>query len=222
MDVYTTEEQQVEAIRKWWRDNKWSIIGGVLLGVALIVGGRTWLDNRKSFAETGATLYQSMMQQIAESKFQEASQNGNLLLAEFANTPYAALGALGMARIKLEEGDATAAISHLRWVLDNSDQAPLVHEARLRTGKLLLDQGKAAEALALLEGVKSDGFESGYEQLKGDIQVALNNPVAAAEAYQKALTTLTAGSTAQRIVQMKLDDLGVGAQDVMANSGKDS
>ena len=42
MDVYNTEEEQVEAIKKWWNENGKSIITGIIIGVIAIFGWRSY------------------------------------------------------------------------------------------------------------------------------------------------------------------------------------
>jgi len=208
VDVYTTEEQQVEAIKKWWRENRWSLIGGVGLGIAIILGGRMWLENRNTFNETASAVFQTMNLQLAQGQLEQASENASRLLGDFSNTPYAALGALGMAKIKLEEGDSDAALAQLRWVLDNAKDEIVVHEARLRSSRLLLDQGKPDEAMAMLDNVEPGTFVVDYEQLKGDIHKAKGNITEARSAYSRALAELAPGSFSHQLLQMKLDELG--------------
>lgn len=208
MEVYTTEEQQVEAIKKWWHDNKWSIIGGVAIGIAVLWGGRTWLDSQRAYGEAASAAYQVMMSRIEGGATEEAAQVGAQILGQFADTPYAALASLGMAKIKHDGGDLVAAKSHLRWALDNSKQATVQHEARLRLARILLSEGNGSEALSLLNGVAADSFEAAYEELRGDIHVAGGNTEAARTAFRHALDLLEPTAPAHQLVQMKLDDLG--------------
>ena len=38
MSSYLSEEEQVEALKKWWKDNGTSVIAGVVLGFGIIFG----------------------------------------------------------------------------------------------------------------------------------------------------------------------------------------
>lgn len=208
MDAYTTEEQQVEAIKKWWRENKWSLIGGVAIGAGALWGGRLWLDNQNAVTEAASTEYQMMLQQVSRDQDTQAAEHAAQLLGQYADTPYAALAALAMARVKLEAGDVAAASSHLRWALDNTEQEPVRHEARLRLARLLLAQDKGSEALTLLNTVESGVYEADYEQLKGDIQLAAGQSGVARTAYTRALAAMEPTAPGRPLLQMKLDDLG--------------
>lgn len=208
MDIHTTEEQQIEAIKKWWHENKWSLIGGVVIGIAVLLGGRAWLDNKNSYTEAASTVYQVMIQELTQGKFTEANENGKQLLSEFSDTPYAELASLGMAKIKLEEGDLIAAESHLRWALANATQEPVAHEARLRLARVLLAENKLEDARNLLEEVEHGTYASTYEAGLGDIHIAAGRLDMAREAYTRALMELNPGTSGRKLLQMKLDNLG--------------
>ncbi len=45
MDVYRTDEEQVEALRKWWLENGKSVIAGIVIGFSAIFGWRAWQDH---------------------------------------------------------------------------------------------------------------------------------------------------------------------------------
>lgn len=208
METYTTEEQQVEAIKKWWTENKWSVIGGVVIGISALWGGRTWLDGQASYAEAASATYQMMLEQISRGNNEDAATQGAQLLGQFSDTPYSSLAALSMAKIKLDAGDAAAASSHLRWALDNTKEDAVKHEARLRLAKLLLADTKYDDALALLGGVEATVYTARYEQLKGDIHLAEGQRDSARTAYNRALTAMAPTDRGRELLQMKLDNLG--------------
>lgn len=222
MEVYTTEEQQVEAIKKWWRENRWSIIGGVAIGIAAILGWRGWQESQQAYSESASLVYENMMLQLQLGNQDKAADSGSQLLGEFSDTPYADLAALAMARINLEKGDLAAAESQLRWILDNSSQQPALHEARLRLGALLLAAGRHDDALGLMEGIDFENYASAYHGLRGDIYVAQNNIKAARQAYSQALSEINPGSPSRQILQMKLDDLGSDTMPQQNPAGSDS
>lgn len=208
METYTTEEQQVEAIKKWWAENKWSVVGGVVIGISALWGGRTWLDNQTTYAEAASATYQMMQEQMSRGNKEDAATHGAQLLGQFSDTPYSSLAALSMAKLKLDAGDASAASSHLRWALDNTKEDAVKHEARLRLAKLLLADAKYDEALGLLAGVDVAVYSTSYEQLKGDIHLAAGQTDSARSAYGRALSGMMPAERGRELLQMKLDNLG--------------
>ena len=208
MDIYTTEEQQVAAIKKWWHENKWSLIGGVVIGVGALWGGRAWLDNQQNYSEAASTIYQLMLDDVSQGKNDDAATQGAQLLGQFSDTAYSALAALMMAKIKQEDGDAAAASAHLRWALDNSKEDAVRHEARLRLAKLMMAEKKYDEALNFLDGIDAGVYESTYEQLKGDLYVAMGQPESARSAFMRALASAAPEERGRELLQIKLDNLG--------------
>lgn len=208
MEVYTTEEQQIEAIKKWWHDNKWSVIGGVAIGVGALWGGRSWLDNQDNYIEGASATYQMMLEQVSQGNNEDAAVQGAQLLGQFSDTAYSSLAALAMAKIKLESGDAAAANAHLRWALDNTKEDAVRHEARLRLAKIMLSEEKYNDALSFFDGIDAGVYESTYEQMKGDIYLAKGQLESARTAYTRALTSASPEQRGRGLLQMKLDNLG--------------
>ena len=208
MEIHSTEEQQVEAIKKWWKDNMWSLIGGVAIGIAALVGGRAWVDGQNSYVEAASSEYMNMQEKMTSGKIDEAASHGAQLLGQYSDTPYAALAAMAMAKIKTDAGDLVAASSHLRWAMDNASQDTVRHEARLRLSRVLLAEKNTTEALALLNVTDAGIYTPAYEQLKGDIYIADGKPESARTAYTRALKQLSPTASDRNSLQMKLDDLG--------------
>lgn len=208
MEIYTTEEQQVAAIKKWWHENKWSVIGGVVIGVGALWGGRAWLDNQQGYSEAASAVYQMMLEDVSQGKNDEASVQGAQLLGQFSDTAYSSLAALMMAKIKQEAGEMAAASAHLRWALDNTESDAVRHEARLRLARLMLAEGKYDDALSFLNGIDAEVYESTYEQLKGDVYIAMGQPESARTAFMRALASAAPGERGRELLQMKLDNLG--------------
>lgn len=211
---YATEEQQVEAMRDWWQKNAKSVIGGVLIGLALLFGGRTWLHQQNVHVGNASLIFEAMMQDMQQNKPKQAASKGEQVLGQYSDTPYAVLASLTMARIKADEGDLATAKLHLRYALDNAKQDEIKHVARLRLARVLHDEGKQDEALTLLNGVAPGTFEESYQELKGDIYVAKGDIEKARTAYTLALAAMSANERGRNFLQMKLDDLGKAAKPV--------
>ncbi len=214
MNVYATEEEQVEAIKKWWKENGKSVIGGVLIGVAVLYGGKMWFEQRNQHMEMASAEYEAMMQDLNQDKKNEAADRGAAILGQYADTAYGELAALAMAKIKVDENDLVAAKSHLQWALDNAKQEEIKRIARLRLARVLLAEGKQDEALQLLNNVNVGKFAAAYDELKGDIYVAKGDVAQARTHYDLALQSLEPTSRVRRYIEMKLDDLGQPAADV--------
>jgi predicted negative regulator of RcsB-dependent stress response len=214
VNVYATEDEQVEAIKKWWKDNGKSVIGGVIIGVAVLYGGRMWFEQRNQHIENASAEYEAMIQDLNQDKQNEAADRGAAILGQYSDTTYGELAALAMAKIKVDENDLVAAKSHLQWALDHAKQDEIKRIARLRLARVLHAEGKEDEALQLLNVASADKFAAAYDELKGDIYVAKGDVAKARTHYDLALQSLEPTSRARRYIEMKLDDLGQPATEV--------
>ena len=202
------EQEDLDRLKTWWKTYGNSAIFGILLGVAILVGFRYWTQNKELKLHTAAGLYERMFQDVYAKKSGDARKSGELLINEYSSTPYAGMAGLMLARLDFEAGDAAKARERLQWVMEHADDAVVKHAARMRLARIHLGNGDKEAALALLNVKDRAGFETEYEELKGDILVAQGQRDGARTAYREALKHLPAGSPYTPILNMKLDDLG--------------
>jgi predicted negative regulator of RcsB-dependent stress response len=206
--AYQTEEEQVEALKKWWKENGKSVLGGALIGIAILYGGKVWWDQQDRKIEMASVEYEAMMREMTQDDKTKALEIGELILGQYPDSPYADLAALAIAKVKVEADDLAAAKTQLHWALDNTDKQEIKHIARLRLARVLVAEDKYDDALQLMESVKPDEFAAAYAELKGDIYVAKGQTEQAATAYNTALQELEPGSRLRQYIEMKLNDLG--------------
>lgn len=207
MDFYTTEDEQVEALKKWWKENAKAIIAGLVLGLGIVFGWRTWVTYQQDRTERAAIAYEQLTQLVSKGDAGEARKEGARIMRDFEATPYAFLSALALAKIETDQGALASARARLEWALEHAPQDSYRHVARLRLARVMLAQGQGSQALALVTGQGNAAFEVQYKEVEGDIDMALGKPQQARAAYQAALKAAGAGPEQQRL-QMKLDDLG--------------
>lgn len=208
MDIHETEEQQVEALKKWWKENSSSIITGILLGLAVLFGTKTWFSYQETQAGNASNIYTGMM--VALDRGEEAVVTGRagILIADYPGTPYATLAALALARVKLEQGELTAAHAQLQWALDNTGSDVVRQTVRLRLARVMIDEDNLDGAEALLGETPPDAaFEPLYAELRGDIQLARGNANTARVQYEQALAGLQPAAPGYRLVKLKVDNI---------------
>lgn len=207
MENYRTDEEQVEALKRWWEKNgKLVIVFGILF-VAGVVGGNVWNDFQRANTEKASGEYDLMIQEMQESKTESAMQRGALLMEAHRDSPYASLAALAVAKMEVEKGDLAAAALRLKWVIDNGTMAEVDHVARLRLIRVLLEEKKFDEALGHTNIAEMGKFKAEYDMLKGDIYAAKGDRDQARSAYQAAMDGELSPQT-QNELRLKLDDVG--------------
>jgi predicted negative regulator of RcsB-dependent stress response len=210
VDVYTIEDQQVEALKRWWKENAKSILLGIALGLAAVFGWRAWQAYQQNLGEGASVRYDQLMQLIQQGEMDRAREVGAQIVNDFGSTTYAFFSALALARLALEKDQLDAARQHLQWAYERAPQEPLKHITRLRLARVMLAQGQAQQAIDLIRGANSEAFAAQYREVEGDAYQALGKRVEAQEAYAKALQAVGGehGGEHRERLQMKLDDLG--------------
>jgi predicted negative regulator of RcsB-dependent stress response len=210
MALDTTEHEQVETLKRFWRENGKGILGGVLVGIALLFAFQAWQQGKHSKAEAASAEYFVMMDSVAQGDWKSAEEHGSRIVGQYADTAYAAMAALAMAKAKLEQNDSVSARAHLQWVIEKASMPEIEGIARLRLAMLQLGEGEAEQALKTVQSMKGEQFSSVKNELLGDIYLALDESDKARAAYDDALESLkNEGGKRVSFLQMKLDNIDV-------------
>ena len=208
MDVYKTEEEQVEALKKWWHENGKSIIAGVVIGIIGIFGWRAFDDHIIVQAEQASVIYEKMIVASRTNDEENVLVYANRIITDYKSSTYAIFASLMLAKIAAEAAELEQAEIHLRWILENNSQVEFEHIARLRLTRVLIASNKLKLANEMLDINDFGDFNARYNELRGDIHVKQGESDKAIKAYEKSLANTKGSGDAQSILQMKLDNLG--------------
>ena len=204
---YATDEERVEELKKWWKENGTSVIFGVVLGLSILFGWRWWGDYQLNQSVQASTLYNQLELSIQQKKPEQADALSQKLSTQFESHAYAVYASMAMAKMKVDEKDIAAAQTHLQWGLDHAKTPELNHLLTLRLARLLLTNNEVDKAYALVDSQNQNQFAASYEELKGDILVKKGSADLAFLAYQKAALLAPKGSAVSPALQYKIDDL---------------
>ena len=199
IDDLLDEHEQSEKVRTWLRENALGLVGGIVLGLALIGGWQWWQKQQQQARLQTADRYKVAVDDIGANKLKQATA----AVSGLHDGAYATLAALRLAKAQLDAGQRDAAIATLRAAKPSDPALAAVVTQRL--ARLLIDAGKAAEALRLLPATSTDAE---ILQVAGDAHYALGHRDAARTAYQQALTHLDVGAPQRRLVELKLTEVG--------------
>jgi predicted negative regulator of RcsB-dependent stress response len=206
MDANLTDDEKLAEVKKWWGENGGSIITGVVLGLAVLFGGKAWFAYQQRNAETASNIYTTMMTAMEGGDNQVATARAGMLISDYSSTPYATLAALALAKIAIEADELAAARSHLQWALDNSDSDVLRETARLRMARVMIGMNNLDGAGALLDQApKGSAFDPLFTEVRGDIDFARGDEVAANKAYKQALAETASDAPGRHLLQLKYD-----------------
>ncbi len=212
MAEHITEEQQVEAIKKWWKENGKAVIAGLVIGFAALFGWRYWSEHREEQAQAASDLYAQTLAQLQQGKTEEGAMRAGKVAEQYQGTVYGPLARLALAKAAVQAGDTAGARKHLESAMNNAEPEALRHVARLRLARLLIADGELDAALALLDQAEPGAFEALYRESKGDIYLARGERQRASELYRAALAGIAPDSPYRSRLEMKIDDTAVAAQ----------
>ena len=208
MEVYNSEQDQVDALKAWWDKNGRTALTALAVFLLSVVGWQGWNDHRNEAAAAASTQYQQMAELMGNNDPQ-AMEAGRALLSSYPDSIYAVMASMSMARLAVADKDLDAAAAHLRSAMDQSDQPELTMLARLRLARVEAAQGNADAALATLSASETS---AAGDELRGDILLAQGKGAEARIAYNKAFDGYGKAADKRELVQMKLDDLATPAE----------
>jgi predicted negative regulator of RcsB-dependent stress response len=206
MDIYASDEEKAEEIKRWWRENGKTVIIAVLFGFSLIFAARAWMSYQHNQVVQASLVYQQVMSSLAENDQEQAATATDGLLTEYPNSIYSVLSALQMASVVEDQQQVN---QYLQWVMQNAELDAHKSLARLRLARVEATQGEADKALALISAQQSAAYASLFAELEGDVYQKQGDNTAALAAYQRAIETIELGDSRQTLLQLKLDDVAV-------------
>ncbi|PPD42992.1 MAG: hypothetical protein CTY16_14125 [Methylobacter sp.] len=205
MEIYETEEEQVAALKGWWKENGQATLIGLGLGIAVILGWNYWQDYRREQAEQAAGLYAQLLKAQAANQTESVAKLSEQMENRFGSSDYTLFSQLALAKIKAEQGDMASARQILEKVSVTSNKE-LTNIAKVRLVRLLMANKEYEQGLKLINDIdpaKSASFSGQYDELVGDLYVALDRVDQARTSYQNALRN----GHQSPLLQLKIDDL---------------
>lgn len=207
MSDYITEQQQIEQLKEWWKKNGTSTLIVFLIVLAATVGWHFWLKHRENKLERGSTHYEELLNAVVNDDDASTLKEANLLKDNYRYTPYAALAALMIARNDIYQNDYKNAEKELTWVMNHGSGDSLKEVARLRLGRLFIQEKHPQQALDLVQKINDPSYLPMINELKGDSYLALNQIDEARLAYEQALSALPGYALMRPVLVMKLNNL---------------
>lgn len=202
------EYEQGERVRKWLRDNGGSVLGGIAIGLAAIVGFQSWQGRQDAQKLEAAKQFESFLTAQESGEADEAAGLAASLSTNYSETPYPALAALRRGAVLVNDGKTEDALKAFEAVLPTTRDETLRQMLLLRTARAELVLGRHDAALSRLEGVDLDGYTALRDELRGDALAAQGKRDEARDAYQNALTGTDVASPTRVLLELKLADAG--------------
>ncbi|MEO7010653.1 MAG: tetratricopeptide repeat protein [Caldimonas sp.] len=209
MAIDLEEQEQLDQLKAFWTRYgnliTWALIA-VLGAFAAWNGWNYW--QRDQGVKAG-----SMFDELdAAAQAGDADRAGRVfadMKSRYPRTAFTEQGGLLAAKVQAEKGQTAAAEATLAWLGDNATEDEYKTVARLRLAGLLLDAKKYDEALKQLDGAGAKEFAPLVDDRRGDILLAQGKKDDAKAAYLKAWSAMDPKVDYRRLIEAKLNVLGV-------------
>ncbi|MFQ1014748.1 YfgM family protein [Avibacterium paragallinarum] len=185
--AYTIEEEQeLNEIKNWWKENGKMVIAIFVLAFAGVFGWRYWQSHQIAQSQQRSLQYEQIVKQFQEDKgkIQDIEQ----FVQNNSKTAYAVFTLLDTAAVSVQNQDFSQAENLLKQALLNSDDDILQSLVSLRLALVQFQLKKFNDAMQTLNSIKSNSsWDSSVLLLKGDIQFALGEKEEAKTTFQEGL-----------------------------------
>ncbi len=203
------EQEQLDQLKHFWAQFgnviTWALIA-ILGAIAAWNGYQYW---QRSQAVQAAAMFDEVERVVRSGDVEKSERAFSDMKARFASTTYTQQAGLLVAKLSYEAGKADTAKAVLTWVADNASDKGYAAIARLRLAGVLIDAKAYDDALKLLNGDVAEEFAALVADRKGDVYMAQGKRAEATAEYQKAYKAFDERTEYRRLVEVKLNTLGV-------------
>ncbi|OQP30920.1 YfgM family protein [Pantoea latae] len=204
MEVYSNENEQVDALRRFFANNGKALAVGVIIGIAALGGWRYWASHEDSSSKAVSAQYQQVT--TAMKADQPATLDAAAKFASENSNTYGALAAMDVAKQYVDANQLDKAASLLENGLKNTRDANLQAVINLRLARIQLQQNQADAALKTLDAVKGDGWTAIVADIRGEALLSKGDKQGARAAWSKGVDS-DASPALKQMMQMKMNNL---------------
>lgn len=208
MAQYETEEQQVEALKEFWKENGKAIILGAIIGFGGIFGWDYYKDQQKEQAAMASHSYAEAVDTIVAGSTEQSQfvEKAEALKSDYSATSYAALAAMKLAEIEVSKENLDAAAEQLRWVVDQGNKT-FVPVAQVRLARILLAQEKYDAAVSQADSVTTESYKASALLVKGEALLANGDRESAKNTFIEARDASSGAS--HPLLALRLSEFGI-------------
>lgn len=214
IEGYETEEQQVEAIKGWWKENGNTLIIGAVVGLAGLWGWRFYNESVISGQERASQAYSDMLVKFEAQGAEKDFVDIRAFVDANIDNSYGVLASLLLAKEAVIQKDFKLAQTQLAQLQSQNRYAPLNAVINLRLARVEFEMGEYEQALMTLALISEKNFLAKAYQVKGSIYLKQNMLEKARSAFQDAINA--SQGRVDPILQLQFDDLALSTDAAVA------
>ena len=203
------EQEQLAELKHFWKQ-----YGDIITWVLIVVFGSVAAWNGFQYwqgrqATQAAVMYDEVDRAVLSGDATRLDRSLTDMKDRFGGTVYAEQAGLIAAKAYYDKGNIDAARAALSWVSGKASDEGYQSVAKLRLAGILLESKAYDEALKLVSGSFPKDFAALASDRRGDILLAQGKKNEAKAEYEKAYKGLDERAEYRRLVEVKLNALGV-------------
>ena len=203
------EQEQLDQLKHFWNRYGNAITWLLILVLTGFAGWNGWQYWQRSQSAQASALYDEVDRAAKAGDTERLERAFGDIKDKYASTLYAQQAALLTAKALHEKGNNDGAKAALAWVADKASDPGYQSLARLRLAGIALDGKAYDDALKQLEGSFPGEFAALAADRRGDVFMAQDKKAEALAEYRKAYAGLDTRVEYRRMVEVKLNALGV-------------
>lgn len=206
MEIYENENDQIDALKRFFAENGKALAVGVILGIGALVGWRYWNTHQINSARESSAAYEHAVASLRSAK-PEALASAQQFATETKNT-YGAFASLELAQAFVDKNDLAQAEKQLQQGLAAASDDNLKSVISVRLARIQLQMKQADAALKTLESVQGEGWTAIVADLRGDVLLSKGDKQGARAAWE-AGSKSDASPALSEMMRMKMNNLSI-------------
>jgi predicted negative regulator of RcsB-dependent stress response len=203
------QQEQLDELKHFWKQYGDFITWGLIIVLGAFAAWNGYQYWQRSQAAQASVMYDEVDRSVQSGDIAKIDRSLADMKERFGGTTYAQQAGLLAARAYYDKGNIDASRAALTWVAEKSSDESYQAIARLRLAGLLLEKKAYDEALQQASGTFPKAFTALAADRRGDIFVAQGKKAEARAEYEKAYKELDERAEYRRLVEVKLNALGV-------------
>jgi predicted negative regulator of RcsB-dependent stress response len=213
-----TEEEQIEAIKKWWRRHG-NLIATLFSAVLLCVAGYRYYNwHQDKLTQQASVAYENMMVALSNQNIKSVRSYANELIKDYEGYVYSDVARMTLAKVYVQKNKLNEAQNELQYVVRKSKMPSLRQIAKIRIARIMASNKSYTEALTQLGAIEDKTYLPVINELKGDIYNATGQYQEAISAYKLAITEVKNNGMGNLFLEMKTNELASKAQSTVNNT----
>lgn len=211
------EQEQLDQLKHFWKQYGNAITWALIVVLGAFAAWNSYQYWQRRQAVQAAALFDEVERTLSSADAEKINRVFTDMKNGFGSTVYAQQSGLLVAKKYVDMGKLDAAKLALAWVAEQSADMGYQSVAKLRLVAILVENKEFDAALSQLASTFPDSFSALVADRKGDVLLLQGKRSQAQAEYEKAYRLFDSTTEYRRLVEVKLNALGVDVQ-VLANT----